>query len=523
MPFSRSLAIVTASSGSHTQRVTECPFSTRSLARVVPQAPAPTTPIRSIDRHLPALWPPTNEKQPGKTEERCRYEGEADDLGRPEGPQHQAINPEPLDEESTEGVEPKVAERESARKLFQAAAEQKIEDAEDREIPDRLVEKRGMEEFEGRQLGRPVVGFDVEFPRQICRGPEGLLIEKVSPPTDRLPQHKGRSHDVHVGQGRELLPNAIDDRGQGTTQNATVYRQTALPDRQDLGRPRSVVAPVEQDVIETGPYQGRHHAQNDDVEELIRVFPTLDRLAVSQGGPQQDGCGDEQAVPADGKRADLQGDRARRREHSNLGARWGQTIQGLKADAHSSQKSSEVKANRAARSPRSAPEASLRIEAVPRKPEGPRERMLEESLLIIGWSQRPSRRRSGSRTECAGHLWRGHGGPRPGSSPADHPRSRPPSLPLSRRGTRSWSTRRHCPPCRSSRRDSPLAGSSRPRWCPPPDTRHWHTPAATDSPRESSDRPCPWPLSLTRLRSAGDSAALPARSSSGCRREHRRG
>src|SRR3990172_6674150 len=135
MPFSRSLAIVTASSGSHTQRVTECPFSTRSLARVVPQAPAPTTPIRSIDRHLPALRPPPNEEQPEKPEERCRHEGETDDLGGPERPQHQAINPEPLDEESTEGVEPKIAEHEGAWELFQAAAEQEIEDAEDRQIP----------------------------------------------------------------------------------------------------------------------------------------------------------------------------------------------------------------------------------------------------------------------------------------------------------------------------------------------------------------------------------------------------
>src|SRR3989337_968349 len=152
MPFSRSLAMVTASSGSHTQRVTECPFSTKSLARVVPHAPAPTTPIRSIDRPRPAFGPPTHEKQPGKPEERCRHEGETDDLGGPERPQHQAINPEPLDEESTEGVKPKVAEHESAWELFQAAAKQEIEDAEDRQIPDRFVQERRMQEFEGAQL-----------------------------------------------------------------------------------------------------------------------------------------------------------------------------------------------------------------------------------------------------------------------------------------------------------------------------------------------------------------------------------
>src|SRR3990172_10040883 len=143
-----------------------------------------------------------------------------------------------------------------------------------------------MKELERRQLGRPVIWLDVEFPRQICRDPEGLLIKKVSPPTDRLPQYEGRSHDIHVDQGGELLPNGIDHRGQRATQDAAVDRQATLPDRQDPKRPRSVVTPVEQDVIQTGPYQGRHHTQNDDVEELIRIFPTADRLTVSQRGPQ---------------------------------------------------------------------------------------------------------------------------------------------------------------------------------------------------------------------------------------------
>src|ERR1700675_473414 len=113
--------MVWASSGSHAQRVTECLFSARSLARVVPHAPAPTTPIRSIGADLLMPASPAEQEQPGEPEERRRHEGKADHLGGPQRSQHQAVDSQPLDEKPTERIEPQVTERKGSRGVLQPA------------------------------------------------------------------------------------------------------------------------------------------------------------------------------------------------------------------------------------------------------------------------------------------------------------------------------------------------------------------------------------------------------------------
>src|SRR3989337_1390644 len=141
MLFSRSLAMVRASSGSHTQRVTECFFSARSLARVVPQAPAPMTPTRSIAQGLALAGSLSKDKQPGEPEDRGRHEGKTDHLGDPKGSEHQAVDSQPLDEEPAHGVQAEVAERKGSRRLLQAATKQEIEDDEDPKIPHRFAKE----------------------------------------------------------------------------------------------------------------------------------------------------------------------------------------------------------------------------------------------------------------------------------------------------------------------------------------------------------------------------------------------
>ena len=55
-----------------------------------------------------------------------------------------------------------------------------------------------MEELRLGILERPVVGRDVELPRQARRRAERLFVEEVAPAPDRLPEREARRRDVEV-------------------------------------------------------------------------------------------------------------------------------------------------------------------------------------------------------------------------------------------------------------------------------------------------------------------------------------
>src|SRR5574337_21286 len=113
-------------------------------------------------------------------------------LGDPDRAEHEAVGPEPLDDEPPDGVEPDVDPEEARGRAFHPVSERPDEQGEHQEVPERLVEERRVEELllgvEERAVGRR----DVELPRERGRRAERFLVEEVPPAADRLPQRQAR-------------------------------------------------------------------------------------------------------------------------------------------------------------------------------------------------------------------------------------------------------------------------------------------------------------------------------------------
>ena len=100
------------------------------------------------------------------------------------------------------------------------------------EVPEELVEERGVV---GRLIDRrerPVDGVDLEPPREIGRLPEELLVPPVPDPPDSLGDEQAGCEAVgeepHVGAG-PLGDQAADETSRG---DPAPHSEAALPDRE---------------------------------------------------------------------------------------------------------------------------------------------------------------------------------------------------------------------------------------------------------------------------------------------------
>ena len=127
----------------------------------------------------------------------------------------EAVDPERLDGEPSDRVQADIPEEQRARPVMPARAEPPDERREDRQVPQRLVEKGRVEELRAPVLERPVRRRDVEPPGQIRRPPEGLLVEEVSPAPDGLGEGEGRARrcpgsGAPGGSATRRAPTAIE-------------------------------------------------------------------------------------------------------------------------------------------------------------------------------------------------------------------------------------------------------------------------------------------------------------------------
>ena len=128
-----------------------------------------------------------------------------------------------------------------------------------REVPQRLVQERGVERRARRVAGRDLVGVDAQRPRQ-CGGPaEQLLVPPVSPTTDRLGEgqrrRRRRQPDRHAGCRGAEPPRCAE----GAEEDAARDAEATSP---DLGDPAQVVleqAPVGDDVVQPGADHAGDH------------------------------------------------------------------------------------------------------------------------------------------------------------------------------------------------------------------------------------------------------------------------
>jgi len=71
------------------------------------------------------------------------------------------------------------------------------------------------------------------------------------------------------------------------------------------------VLPVEEDIVEPGPHQGSDDGDHCHIDKLLGVFPPTPGLPLGKKDPEENGRGDQEAVPANPDRPDLNGDGAR--------------------------------------------------------------------------------------------------------------------------------------------------------------------------------------------------------------------
>src|SRR6266850_3539460 len=265
--------------------------------------------------------------RPRHPDHRDEHTYDARELGNAERAEPEAVEAECLDREAADRVETDVGEEQRTRAPTEPRTQPPDQHQKDREVPERLVEKRRVKELvlgvaEGTMLRR-----DVELPRQIGGPAEGFLVEEVPPAADRLAQHhRGRRH-VEPAEDRHVPAPRQPHADQRAHDQSAVHGEPALPDGDDLGRIAAVVVPVEGDFVEPRADEARQDGPLPDADDVVGRQPFALGLAVAEPEPDDDRRCHENAVPADDDGTDLEGNGARRAHGESKHA--GQDITGV--------------------------------------------------------------------------------------------------------------------------------------------------------------------------------------------------
>src|SRR3990170_4843612 len=200
-----------------TRRISERPTNARDVVSRCAPGIAPEVPRKT---KCTSGWTRSFQEN-GHQDDRQNDPDPAGQLGEPDRAEHEAVGPEPLNDQPPHGVEPHVDPEEARRRPRDPIAKHPDEEGEDQEIPEGFVEKRRVEELRLGIHERAVRRGDVELPGQRRRRAERLLVEEVAPAADPLPQHQARGDDVEVaGQGQALPPGVAASEEQPPEESA---------------------------------------------------------------------------------------------------------------------------------------------------------------------------------------------------------------------------------------------------------------------------------------------------------------
>src|SRR4029450_3367514 len=200
----------------------------------------------------------------------------------------EAVEAERLDREAADRVETDVGKEQGTRAAAEPRAQPADQHQEDDEVPDRLVEKRRVEELVLRVAQGTMLRRDVELPRQIGRPAKGLLVEEVSPAADRLPQDHRRRRHVEAAEDRHVPAPRQPDADERAHDQAAVHGEPALPDRDDLGRIAAVVVPVEDDLVEPRADETGQDTPLPPADDVVGRRPFALGLAIAEPEPDDD-------------------------------------------------------------------------------------------------------------------------------------------------------------------------------------------------------------------------------------------
>jgi hypothetical protein len=147
------------------------------------------------------------------------------------------------------------------------AAFDEEDDADEGQVPKRLVQEGrviGGDVFEsGRSVGR----VDVDRPGQAGGAPVELLVEPVAPPSDGLGQGQDGGDGVEEGWDGQVASAGDDVAGDDTRRDAAGDAEPAVPDGQGAPRVVRVQLVVGDDVVEAGAEDaGGHGPQGDGAD-----------------------------------------------------------------------------------------------------------------------------------------------------------------------------------------------------------------------------------------------------------------
>src|SRR5215470_12773263 len=240
----------------------------------------------------------------------------ARELGDANGPEHEGVGAQRFREETAHRVEPQIRQEQRARRSLEPLAKNHHEEKEHREVPERLVEERGMEVLVLRVLDGPMRWRDEKPPRQVRRRAEGLLVEEVAPAADGLTEGEARRCDVQVRDGGQPARERVTTAHEETADNAAVNGESALPYREDFSRVTEVVVEVEHDVIQSRADEPAEETELRGLEHAIGIETAATRLAIGEPEPETHRARHEDAVPAEAQGTNLESDCTRRVKHT---------------------------------------------------------------------------------------------------------------------------------------------------------------------------------------------------------------
>ena len=180
-------------------------------------------------------------------------------------------------------------------------------DRHHREVPQALVEERGMEGGELLVARRPVAGVDAQRPRQGARAAEELLVEPVSPASDGLREWDHRRG--HVEQRGLVEPSSLGDdhRGDGAARDGAPDAEASLPDLDDVEPAPAEQLPIRDHVVRARSDEPGGHGPHREVGDVgALASPRLPAGTAPLHG-HVDAHGDEEPVRAQVERAEIDG------------------------------------------------------------------------------------------------------------------------------------------------------------------------------------------------------------------------
>ena len=151
------------------------------------------------------------------------------------------------------------------------------------QVPQRLVEERGVERRELLVAPGSVRGRDLQPPWQVRRPAEQLLVPPVAQPPDGLGQGQGRRRAVGRREQRDALLRGAPQTDGHTERDAAPDAEAALPDVEDPDRVVPEQLPVGDDVVEPRP---DHPGGNGPEGDRRRVVAGAERLLLQPATEQ---------------------------------------------------------------------------------------------------------------------------------------------------------------------------------------------------------------------------------------------